>query len=231
VNRTLRWAIVGLVSVTVAFGCSGSDDGDGIEPIDAPGPADDEVDGTEVVDEPEAVEDPDPALDDEPDPAPEIDITVIPDEITLDYVDAVLVELERLYAEAIVLTMEAGEPSLGASDRLRSAFSSEQFELRLTELYDLAGSDFVGFALPNEVSPRRHHELEIIDLGASCIWVQSRIDYSGLAGEPIPRDDAFLKLEVEDKSVLVSDESVTPWVISSIPFEHSTEDVEVVPCD
>jgi hypothetical protein len=231
VHRTLRWAIVGLLSVAVAFGCSNPDDGDGIEPIDPSGSADDTVDDTEVADEPEAVEDPDPAPDPEPDPPAEIDVTVIPDEITLEYVDAVLIELERLYAEAIVLTMEHGEPVIEASDRLRSAFSSEQYELRLAELYELADSSFAGFAPPDEVVPRQHYELEILDVTASCIWVQSAIDYSGLAGETLPRDDAFVKLEAADKSLLVSDESRTPWVISSLPFGLSTDDGKALECD
>src|SRR6056297_445650 len=109
----MRWAlrrvVMPLAAALLVAGCStAAEQDDAIERIDAPtsgvgddgGAAEDSGDAVAVSDD--EVET-DPGVDDESptvDPAGgEVDISVIPEDITLEYVDAVLVELERLYAE------------------------------------------------------------------------------------------------------------------------------------
>ncbi|MFU8841804.1 MAG: hypothetical protein ACNA8R_13960, partial [Nitriliruptoraceae bacterium] len=164
------------MAVAVLSGCSSPDDGDGIEAIDAPEAPVDEDDDAEVVDEPEAAEDPDPAP--EPDPPAEIDITVIPDEITLEYVDAVLVELERLFAEAVRSVVENEEMTLEASDLLNSAFGGTELDSVFADLMVLAEDPSIARP-PGEIAPNTYVAIAVLDEAAGCLWVETVANLSG----------------------------------------------------
>jgi hypothetical protein len=228
VHRTLRWAIVGLLSVAVAFGCSNPDDGDGIEPIDPSGSADDTVDDTEVADEPEAVEDPDPAPDPEPDPPAEIDVTVIPDEITLEYVDAVLIELERLYAEAAQLASARGELDLDVADRLNSIFSGELVDRRLADFLELLAVED-GFRNQDEISPSWFVASEVLDSSSACVWLVGEQDLSSLFVNGPAARTTFALLGPKDEGLVV-DPNPTPWAYRQVGVGDEDALREERPC-
>lgn len=228
-HRTLRWAIVGLLSMAVAFGCSNPDDGEGIEPIDPTGSADDPVDDTEVADEPEASEDPDPAPDPGPDPPAEIDITVIPDEITLEYVDAVLVELERLYAEAAQFAASEGQISVEVADRISSVFGRERSNDAYAVFQAIAESDGALLVAAASFSARSYRALEILDESRGCLWVETIGDQSGVyvdAPEPQP---TFILLRETDSEPF-RNLNQTPWVYHAQRVGAESELREAAPC-
>jgi hypothetical protein len=95
-----------------------------------------------------------------PEPDPDIDITTVPDEITLEYVQAVLDELERIYASAVVMMMEEGELTIEISDHISDIFALRQRDIRLKEFVDTAEAGFPGMRQPQDIdcadgSPRR----------------------------------------------------------------------------
>jgi hypothetical protein len=131
-------------------------------------------------------------------PDPDIDITEVPDEITVEYVQAVVDELERIYAEAVVLMMEEGELTIEITDRIGEIFAVRQVDLRTSEFVDTAEDGFPGMRPPEEIETRRRIVQQILDQAEGCLYV-----------ETMTYDEAFFVDAVEPVEIYVLLESPT----------------------
>lgn len=157
----------------------------------------------------------------EPDRA-EVDVSVIPDEITPEYVEAVLAELEQLYADALRELMLAGEPTIEVTDRLGSAFSEPQYQARLEELLEIYREEPEILADPDEMRPRTHRVVEVLEYTRSCIYVETIADGSGITTLDLSPSTAFVLLGPPDVE-RPGNRSPTPWVIDSLPLGEAAE--------
>jgi hypothetical protein len=226
-ERHRRIAVAFLAAAFLLASCSDDDAGEAsaedIEPIeDAEPETEPEV---ESEPKPEPVEDPEP----EPEPA-EVDITVVPDEISEEYIEAVLAELEGLYLDAYVAFRVADEPNIEATDRLGSAFANAQYAARLNEFVEFASEDYEGLQPAANARPRAHIVEEIHDLSDDCVYVETLMDVSGVvvgAGAP---QVTFVELGPREVERVV-DLNSTPWLIHGLPIGELAELREVRPCD
>ena len=217
-------------SLAVALLLAACSDGDGaaegVQPIEEPqaDPGEPEPDPVDEDPEPEV----EPAPDAEPEPA-DIDITVVPDEITEEYVEAVLAELERLYSEAYVAFREAGEPTIEVTDNLGSAFTDRQHTARLAQFVDLQEMEFEGFQSSPDAGPRRHSVEKVLDQGEACIYAETLMDLKGILVDPPEPEITFVELGPLEGD-RVRNLSTTPWVIHALPVGDSGQLREVRPC-
>ena len=159
----------------------------------------------------------------------EVDVTVIPDVITEEYVEAVLAELEQLYADALRELILAGEPTIEVTDRLGSAFVEEEYALRLEQFIELADLGFPELASPELLEPRAHTEVSILDWDRDCVYAQSTLDVSGVFSAYIPPQMSFVELGLPDREV-VTNLNKTPWMVHAFPVGGDTEIGERTPC-
>lgn len=172
----------------------------------------------------------------EGDPAPEesadvsdVDITTVPDEITVEYVQAVLDELERIYAEALVIMMEEGELTLEVSDRLGEIFAQRQVDLRRQEFIDAADAGFPDMRPPDEIELRRREVVEILDEADGCIYVETVTDDSSYFSEPRDPVEIFVLLEPHSGARPV-DINSTDWAYGSLGGGELSEMRGLSPC-
>jgi hypothetical protein len=223
-ERHRRIAVAFLAAAFLLASCS--DDGAGeasaedIEPIDD---AEHETD-PEVEPEPE----PEPVEEPEPEPA-EVDITVVPDEITEEYVDAVLAELEGLYLEAYVAFQDEDEPNIAVTDRLGSAFTVPEYELRLQQFVDIADAGYPGYQLADDAFARVHDVQQILVATPTCIYAETLLDVSGAVVDAGEAQPAFVELGPRDVERF-EDLNPTPWVIHGFPLGDLDALREARPC-
>ena len=243
-HRILRRFAALSVAVLLVAACSGggaedqeiqplpsSEDDDASSTADEGEPDDDaEVEGHAAASEDEGDEsqpDTDTEVDEEVDS--EIDVTVIPDEITPEYVEAVLAELEQLYADALRELMLAGEPTIEVTDRLGSAFSEPQYQARLDEFLEIFSEERQILAEPEDLTPRRHEVQVLHEASDDCIYVETIADGSGISRldlEPVP---AFVLLGPPDVE-RPGNRNETPWIIYSMPLGDVEELRADTPC-
>jgi hypothetical protein len=182
-----------------------------IQPIEEPQP--------EAV-EPESEPDPDPP-DPDPEPEPEaseIDITVVPDEITEEYVEAVFVELETLYAEAVAeLRRNDGELNIEVTDRLGEIFDNEfTLPTNLRIFNDAADAGFPNIREPERIGPRLRTVVSLFSADESCVYAETDLNSELLVVEaPVSDQKNYVELlpkTVERPVVL----NRTPWVYGRV---------------
>ncbi|MFP4311179.1 MAG: hypothetical protein ACLFS9_04250, partial [Nitriliruptoraceae bacterium] len=201
-RQVLSRGAVLLVSMALVWGCSPSGDADDpIEPIEPATSEEDEAEDGEVEDgevegdvegagvTSEELAEPSPdqeaAVDQASDDAStggvaeEVDITVVPEEITLDYVDAVLAELERLFASAVNEVVATGEMTIEASDLLNSAFSGAELESVFADLIVVAQEPELARDSA-DIRPNTVEAVSILDAANECLWVETVADLSGV---------------------------------------------------
>lgn len=224
-ERHKRIVASALAAVLLLAACSDGDpegSAEGVEAIE-PQPDADESD-------PERAEDGAPAVEAAPEPEPaEIDVTVVPDEITEEYVEAVLVELEGLYSEAYILFQATDEATIEVTDRLGAAFTESEYRTRLRQFTDIAEAGYPGYRRVDAAAPRTHEVQRILDSSATCVYAETLLDVSGVrvdAGDP---QASFVELglpELEPFEQL----NPTPWVVHEFPSGALAELVESRPC-
>ncbi len=160
----------------------------------------------------------------------EVDVTVVPEEITPEYVEAVLAELEQLYADALRELMLAGEPTIEVTDRLGSAFIEEQYASRLQQFLELLGAGFPEIAEPSQLEPRIHTGVELLDVTDVCVYSQTVLDVGGVFGGVREPQVAFVEIGLPDRGV-VNDRNPTPWMIHGLPVGAPDELRERRPCN
>jgi hypothetical protein len=224
-ERHRRIAVAFLAAAFLLASCS--DDGAG----EASAEDIERIDDAEPETDPEVEPEPEPEPVEEPEPEPaEVDITVVPDQITEEYVGAVLAELEGLYLDAYVAFRVADEPNIEATDRLGSAFANAQYAARLNEFVEFASEDYEGLQPAANARPRAHIVEEIHDLSDDCVYVETLMDVSGVvvgAGAP---QVTFVELGPREVERVV-DLNSTPWLIHGLPIGELAELREVRPCD
>ncbi|MCC5947086.1 MAG: hypothetical protein JJT89_01410 [Nitriliruptoraceae bacterium] len=223
-----RYVALGAALALLLAACNGGDDEQAIEPIPPPDTAED--------DDPDEPDDPEPELEEEPEPDPEpdpepepngVDVTVIPDEITPEYVEAVLFELETLFAESFAEFGEAGEVTPRAADVLDAAFSDEQAVARISALAQREDGDrFLGV---DDIEPRGHSVVELLDTADGCVYAETLIDPSGLTGQAETEITAFVLLRPPD-NIRTQNLNPTPWVFWSIAGGDPEDSRERQPC-
>ena len=163
-----------------------------------------------------------------PDPS-DIDITTVPDDITVEYVQAVVDELERIYAEALVLLMEEGELTIEITDRIGEIFSIRQRDLRLQEFVQVAEDGFPGMRSPDDIEVRRRQVESIWDRSTECIYAEAlAFDGAFFLQEPDPvRSFLVLRPPTRERPV---DVNPTPWVYSMLAIGEVGELREERPC-
>ena len=232
-----RRVAASLAALAVLVGACSSDDGaqaeagrqpvasDDIEDVDDPAPdPDTDFDPSPEPDPaPDPDPDPDPDLASEPEPEPHIDITVIPDEITDEYVAAVLVELERIYAEAYAIVRDEQELTSEITDRVDAIFAESRREDRYDEFRQLAGMPEV-FRPQGELQPRTRQVVEILDAADGCLWVETLTDSSGLSPSE-GQQTVFVALFHKDAG-RPGDVNPTPWVFERLrtPVEAGSDE-------
>lgn len=159
----------------------------------------------------------------------EVDVTVIPEEITPEYVEAVLAELELLYVEALRALMVAGEPTIEVTAKLGSAFSEPQYQARLEELSNVVERNFERLAPVDELKPRKHDVIEVVDSSLDCIYAETDLDASGILATPQDALRSFALLGPPDVE-RPDRRTETPWVIVSLPVGDANELREQQPC-
>jgi hypothetical protein len=232
-ERHQRIVAASLAVVLLLAACSDGDpeaSAGGIEAIEEPQPDPAESDPEPEDDEAASAVDPEPEVEPGPEPgATEIDITVVPDEITEEYVEAVLVELERLYIESYIAFREAQEPTIDVTDSLGSAFTNRQYTARLGQFIDLREAGFAGFRSAAEAGPRRHAVESVIDQSDVCIFAETRMDLSGVLVDPPAPEVTFVELGPPDGERF-EELNQTPWVIHALPTGDHGELREGRPC-
>jgi hypothetical protein len=164
-----------------------------------------------------------------PESDPDIDITTVPDEITVEYVQAVLDELERILADALILTMEEGELTLDAADHIGEVFALRQVDIRRSELMDAAESGFPGMRAPEDVGLRRRVAQRVVDQGEGCMYVHTVTTDTAYFDEPVEPVDVYVLLESPTVERPV-DINPTPWVYGSLGIGDSAELEGLRPC-
>jgi hypothetical protein len=165
-----------------------------------------------------------------PEPDPDIDITTVPDEITLEYVQAVLDELERIYASAVVMMMEEGELTIEITDHIGEVFTLEQRDVRLQELLASANEGFEGFVDSASVQPNQWVVKEVLEASPGCMWIESSRASDGFLLSPPPPAATFVLLEWRDVERPV-EINPTPWVIGALRFGNVDELRQVTACE
>ena len=164
-----------------------------------------------------------------PPPDPEIDVTTVPDDITVEYVQAVVDELERILAEALVLMMEEGELTIEITDRVGEVFAVEQRDLRLEELVDAAEAGFPGMRPSDEIETRRRIVQEVLNKGDGCLYVETVTSDEAYFVNPVEPVDIYVLLEEPTVSRPV-DINPTPWVYGSLGSGDREEMRSLEPC-
>lgn len=163
-----------------------------------------------------------------PDPS-DIDITTVPDDITVEYVQAVVDELERILAEALVLMMEEGELTIEITDRVGEIFSLDQVNARTASLQELSDSGFPNMRPPDEIRPRLRRVEQILDISDGCIYAETLTFDDAFLVEPSDPIPVFVRLESPDVARPV-DINPTPWVLGSLGVGEPDQLREVRPC-
>ncbi len=185
--------------------------------------------------EPESVEegsetDPGASAETPEEPTEDVDITTVPDEITVEYVQAVIDELERIVAEALIIMMEEGELTIEVTDRIGEIFTPQQRDIRLNELRAAANGELAGLRQPSEVEVRRRLIVSIIEGSDRCLYAEVESLDAAFFDEPRDPVQAFVVLrrpEVERGL----DENPTPWVYSTIAIGDEQEMRSERPCE
>lgn len=162
-------------------------------------------------------------------PEPDVDITTVPEEITVEYVQAVLDELERIYAEAVVLMMEEGELTLEISDRIGEIFAQRQVDLRRSEFVDTAEAGFPAMRPPEDITTRRRIVEDILDQGEGCIYVETLTNDHAFFADPVEAIEVFVLLEYPTVERPV-ELNPTPWVYGALGVGERAEMEAVTPC-
>lgn len=230
-ERHKRIVAASLAAVLLLAACSEADpeaSAEGIEAIEEPQPDVDDS-GPEPVEEEAAPPlEPDPEPEVEPGPT-EIDITVVPDEITEEYVEAVLVELEGLYSEAYILFQEADEATIDVTDRLGAAFTESEYRARLRQFTDIAEAGYPGYQRLGAAAPRTHEVQRILDSSATCVYAETLLDVSGVRVDAGAPQASFVELGPPDLEPF-EQLNPTPWVVHEFPSGELGELLESRPC-
>jgi hypothetical protein len=206
-----RLGVAAAAALLVLAGCGGDDEP---EPIGGDEAAPDEgADPTEL--------DPEGDLDGDEGEEEEIDVTVVPDEITEDYVEAVLAELEQIRHDALVEFRENdGEMTIEVDDMVASIFTPEGTEYEAADLEIMRDRDFEGQRSISQLEPLRPQVDELISVSDDCVAAETTLSLDGLQEEPDPPFQRAYLLVVQERE-LVEDPNPTPWVIGFI-----SEDVD-----
>ncbi len=159
----------------------------------------------------------------------DVDITTVPEEITVEYVQAVLDELERIYAEALVIMMEEGELTLEVSDRLGEIFAQRQVDLRRQEFIDAADAGFPDMRPPDEIELRRREVVEILDEEAECLYVEVLAHDASFFRDTRDPITSFVVLRPPTVARPV-EINPTNWVYSTLAIGEASELREETPC-
>lgn len=233
-QRGWKRVVAVLSAVLLVSGCAASEDPDGaVEPIDAPASDADDAGGAEDADAaPEldaAPEVDDAAPAEDPAASPEVDISVVPDEITLEYVDAVLVELERLYAEAAEIAAADNDLTVEVADRISSIFGGDRASDAYAVFRAIAESDGQLLVDPDELSTRTYNSVSILDWSADCLWVETVGDQSGVyVDAPAPQPTFVLLRQMTSRPA--RNFNPTPWVYHAQRVGADAELREAKPC-
>ena len=164
-----------------------------------------------------------------PPPDPEIDVTTVPDDITVKYVQAVIDELERIYAEAVVLMMEEGELTIEITDRIGEIFAVRQLGVRRTEFTETAEAGFPGMRPSDEIETRRRIVQDILDQGDGCLYVETVTSDQAFFVDAVEPIDVYVLLEAPTVERPV-DINPTPWVYGALGVGEQGEMKAVTPC-
>ena len=164
-----------------------------------------------------------------PPPDPEIDVTTVPDDITVEYVQAVVDELERIYAEAVVLMMEEGELTIEITDRIGEIFAVRQLDVRRTEFTETAEEGFPGMQPPDKIETRRRIVQDILDQGEGCLYVETVTSDQAFFVDAVEPIEVYVLLEAPTVERPV-DINPTPWVYGALGVGEQSEMKAVTPC-
>jgi PBP1b-binding outer membrane lipoprotein LpoB len=196
------------------------------------------IDDAEPETDPEVEPEPEPEPVEEPKPEPElaeVDITVVPDQITEEYVDAVFRELELHYAEALEeLRRNDGEMNIEVTDRLGEIFDNEDALRQNIEIFQAAAADdFSGIREADALGPRDRLTLRIISSSAECIYAETSVDPSPIVLQPEGEIVNFVQLrpKIVERPVVLNRSS---WVFARVttPLDPADRDdiAENDPC-
>lgn len=184
--------------------------------------------------EPESVEegsetDPGASAETPEEPTEDVDITTVPDEITVEYVQAVIDELERIVAEALIIMMEEGELTIEVTDRIGEIFATDQLSLRTQELTETAETGFSGLREQGDLRPRVRRVQELIDANSDCIYAESRVDERGLFedGDADAVSFVVLRRPEVDRGLGINEST---WVYASLAIGDESELRNQRPC-
>lgn len=184
-------------------------------------PADAELSGSPV-----AVE---AGVDADADVGAGVDVTSVPDTITPAYVEAVLAELEALYAGALASHVAAGEPTLETTTKLGSAFAEPAYDGRLQHFIRIGEEGFVEIADADRIRPRTHTDVRLLVVAEHCVYAETRLDVSPVREDPRPVVASFVHLGPRDREIF-DDVNPTPWLIHRMPGGDPAVLRELDPC-
>ena len=158
-----------------------------------------------------------------------IDVTSVPDTITPAYVQAVLAELEALYAGALASHVAAGEPTLETTTKLGSAFAEPAYDGRLQHFIRIGREGFVEIADADRIRPRTHTDVRLLAVAEDCVYAETRLDVSPVRKDPRPLVESFVHLGPRDREIF-DDVNPTPWLIHKMPGGDPEVLRELDPC-
>lgn len=158
-----------------------------------------------------------------------VDVTVIPAEVTASYLDAVLAELEVVWAGAMSELLDHGDFTIDVTDGIGEVFAPHQFDFRVST-FRQALEEFPEIFRPrDEFGQRQRRVLAIHDEAPGCLWLETELDWNDVLVEPIEPEVSFVRLTDErvERPVVLNP---TPWVFDSLEFGDADELRRRRPC-
>ena len=142
-----------------------------------------------------------------------IDVTKVPDEITVEYVQAVMDELDRRFGDLFRMYVEAEGPTQETQDLLTALFAEPEFTRLREGLGQLAAERFEGVR-----RPPGDPETEVVKLltaSPSCVFVETNRDLDAVLEGPSTDDIAvtWIGLVPKDTSAPTASLNPTAWTL------------------
>lgn len=137
----------------------------------------------------------------------------VPDPIDAAYVERVLAELDRIDGDAARLIVTAGELTPPAVARMRAIYGTDELNFQLEVWGELVAKKFAGVKIPP--GQRRTVVVNVLAADASCVFAETRSDFSETASSAPPPSVAFVTLKRVDESHDEGHLNLTLWRIEA----------------
>jgi hypothetical protein len=139
-----------------------------------------------------------------------IDPTVVPAVITIDYLNAVLAQLNAVQGDAVRTMVNTDQIPSAVTDRLRAIYNDPLFSRQLRVVSEEMVAGFSNVKKPP--GDRTMLVKRVMSVSATCLWIETHTDFSAVT--ITPRDTAaseYLGLRIKQAGIDPSRINPTPW--------------------